>query len=313
MRWEEREDFALSGPADRHYTLDRNEGVIRFSDGTSGRIPPAGRQETIEVLYSTGGGAAGNVARSAIDRSSRALGVVGLVENPRPTAGGCDQETFARAVRRGGEALRHGDRAVTAADFESLALESTRNILRARCFPNRDDLGRRRPGWVTVVVVLRDDADSADYFPAVRSQVLSHLASRCGGSLTGLEHLHVVQPHFLELCVKVELSVRSFNQVFAVREEVRRRLDAFLNPLTGNFDQNGWDVGQIPNATQLRNCLSGVRDVRFLRNVTATAYTETGFGRTEAQLEELGEHLFALPRSGRHEIRITVEGSADGR
>jgi hypothetical protein len=313
VRWEEREDFALSGPGDRHYTLDRNEGVIRFSDGVSGRIPPAGRQETIEVLYSTGGGAAGNVAMGAIDRSSRALGVVGLVENPRPTAGGCDQETFARAVRRGGEALRHGGRAVTAADFESLTLEATRNILRARCFPNRDELGRRRPGFVTVVAVLRDDADSADSFPAVRSQVLSHLAGRCGGSLTALEHLHVVQPRFLELCVKVELTVRNFNQVFAVREEVRRRLDAFLDPLTGNFDQNGWDVGQIPNTTQLRNCLSGIRDVRFLRNVTATAYTETGFGRTEAQLEELGEHLFALPRSGRHEIRITVEGSADGR
>jgi len=313
VRWEEREDFALSGPGDRHYTLDRNEGVIRFSNGVSGRIPPSGRQETIEVSYSTGGGNAGNVAQGAINRSSRALGVVGLVENPRPTAGGCDQETFEQAVRRGGDALRHGDRAVTAADFEALALEATRNILRARCFPNRDEQGQHRSGWVTLVVVLKDFANGADFFPTVRTQVQTYITGRCGGNLTALEHFHVVQPQFLELCVKVELTVRTFNQVFSVREEVQRRLDAFLNPLTGNFDGKGWDVGRIPNLTQLRNCLSGVRDVRFLRNVTATVYTETGFGRTEADLGELGEHLFALPRSGRHEIRITVEGSTDGR
>jgi len=313
VRWEEREDFALSGPGDRHYTLDRGEGVVCFSDGVNGRIPPSGRQETVEVDYVTGGGSAGNVAAGAVNRSSRALGVVGLVENPRPTAGGCDQETFARAVRRGGESLRHGGRAVTASDFEALALESTRNIVRARCYPNRDDQGRRRPGWVTLVAVVKDFSQGRDLFPTVRGQVHSYIVARCGGEAAALEHFHVVQPQFLELCVKVELTVRSFNQVFGVREEVRRRLDAFLDPLTGNFDGNGWDVGHIPNVTQLRNCLSGVRDVRFLRTVTATAWAETGFGRTEADLGELGEHLFALPRSGRHEIRITVEGSADGR
>lgn len=305
--WEERDDFALSAPGDRHYTLDRNEGVIAFSDGVNGRIPPAGKQETIEVDYVTGGGDVGNVASGKIDRSSRALGVVGLVENPRSTAGGCDQETFAQAVRRGGAALRHGDRAVTASDFEALALEATRNIVRAKCFPNRDESGARRPGWVTLVVLLRDYAADTDFFPAVRSQVMEYISCRCGGNLAALERFHVVRPQFLELCVKVELTVSDFNQVFSVREEVGRRLDSFLDPLAGNFDGRGWKIGRIPNATQLRNCLSGIKDIRFLKNVSVTAYANTGAGRIEADLGELGENLFALPRSGRHEIKIAVE------
>lgn len=307
VRWEEREDFALSGPSDRHYTLDRNEGVVRFSDGRNGRIPPHGRQETIEIQYVTGGGQVGNVAAGAIDRSSRSLGFVSLVENPRPTAGGCDQETFEQAVARGGAALRHGDRAVTARDFEALALEATRNIARAKCFSNRDDRGLPRPGWVTLVVLLRDYQTGGALLPTVRAQITDYILRRCGGNLAALEHFHVVGPRFLELCVKVELTVADFNQVFVVREEVSRRLDAFLDPLTGNFDGKGWAVGRIPNDTQLRNCLSGVRGVQLLKQVSATAFQETGFGRTEVRLEDPKDKVFALPRSGRHTILITVE------
>ena len=307
VRWEEREDFALSGPSDRHYTLDRNEGVVRFSDGRNGRIPPHGRQETIEIQYVTGGGQVGNVAAGAIDRSSRSLGFVSLVENPRPTAGGCDQETFEQAVARGGAALRHGDRAVTARDFEALALEATRNIARAKCFSNRDDRGLPRPGWVTLVVLLRDYQTGGALLPTVRAQITDYILRRCGGNLAALEHFHVVGPRFLELCVKVELTVADFNQVFVVREEVSRRLDAFLDPLIGNFDGKGWAVGRIPNDTQLRNCLSGVKGVRLLKQVSATAFQETGFGRTEVRLEDPKDKVFALPRSGRHTILITVE------
>lgn len=307
VRWEEREDFALSGPDERHYTLDRNTGVVRFSDGTQGRIPPSGKEETIEIRSVTGGGSLGNVAPGVISRSSRALGFVSLIENPTHTAGGCDQETFDQAIRRGGAILRHGDRAVTARDFESLALEATRSIARVRCFPNRDDRGEKRPGWVTLVVLLHDYAQGADLFPTVRLQVLEHLTARCGGNLAALERLGVIMPQFLELCVKVELTVGDFNQVFAVREEIHRRLDSFLDPMTGNFDGKGWAVGRIPNDTQLRNCLSSVRGIRFLRQVSAAAFLETGFGPTEVDPTQLKNGLFALPRSGRHNILITVE------
>ncbi|MEG2221308.1 MAG: hypothetical protein RRY95_01115 [Oscillospiraceae bacterium] len=306
VRWEECEDFALSQPRDRQYQLDHNEGVIRFSDGVNGRIPTAGKQETIEVLYAVGGGRVGNVEPTAINRSSRALGFVSLVENPRRTAGGCDQETFVQAVRRGGAALRHGDRAVTASDFEALALDATRNIVRARCFPGRDACGERRPGFVTLVAVLQNYAEGADFFPAVRSQVLDTILHRCGGNLAALEKFSVVQPQFLELCVKVELSVAAFNQVFSVRQEIDRRLATFLHPLEGNFDGRGWEIGRIPNDTQIRNCLSGVGGVTFLKTVSVTAFIEGNAGRIEANLDEPDSHVFALPRNGTHEILITI-------
>ncbi len=305
--WEEQEDLALSGPEDRHYVLDRNEGVLRFPDGVNGKLPPAGKQETIEVEYATGGGAWGNVPPGAIDRSAKALGVVNRIENPRPTAGGCDQENFHQAIARGGAALRHGGRAVTARDFEALALEATRNILRAKCFSGRDDTGRRSPGRVTVVALLRDYENTTELMGTVRSQVMDHITRRCGGNLAALDHFQVVAPQFLELCVKTELTVGDLNQVFAVREKIQHRLAQFLDPLTGNFDGKGWEVGTIPNDTQLRNCLNSIPGIRFLKQVSATAFLETGFGRTEVDLDTLGERPYVLPRSGTHTVVITVE------
>ena len=66
-------------------------------------------------------------------------------------------------------------------------------------------------------------------------------------------------------------------------------------------------MGRIPNDTQLRNCLSGVRGVKFLRQVSSALFRETGFGRTEIHLEDMEDRVFALPRSGKHSILITVE------
>ena len=121
-----------------------------------------------------------------------------------------------------------------------------------------------------------------------------------------MEHCHVVPPQLLELWVKAGLTVGDFNQVFGVRGELHRRLEAFLDPLTGNFDGKGWAVGQIPNDTQLRNCLNGVRGVHFLKGVSAADFMETGSGRVERSPEQLKKQTFARPRSGEHTFMITV-------
>lgn len=56
-RWDEVPDFASSGPADRHFVLDRRSGRVRFGDGERGRVPEAGSQ--VEASYRSGGGGRG--------------------------------------------------------------------------------------------------------------------------------------------------------------------------------------------------------------------------------------------------------------
>jgi hypothetical protein len=305
-RWKETEDLALSGPDDRHYQAERGEGYIRFGDGRHGRIPPAQEEENIRVTYRTGGGEIGNVPAGGISRSYMSLGMVNTVANPALTAGGCDRETLEDALRRSAAALKHGQRAVTTGDYEALALEANRNIRRAKCFANIDEQGRRAPGSVTLVILQKDFRQGRGFFTTIAEQVYRYVAKRANGNIIRLDHFHVVEPEFLELVVKVELVVRSFNSVFAVREQVAERLETFLHPLTGNFDGGGWEIGRVPNQTQILNSLRNIDEVAFLKNVTVAAFTEGGFGRIETDPGQ-EERLFALPLSGTHEIVITVE------
>src|SRR5690606_38631386 len=72
--WAEVEDFAGSGPDDRHVVIDATAGEIVFGpavrepDGSFrryGAVPPKGATVRIRS-YRTGGGQRGNVARDAI-------------------------------------------------------------------------------------------------------------------------------------------------------------------------------------------------------------------------------------------------------
>lgn len=306
VRWEEVEDLALSGPDDRHYQVDRNEGRILFGNGINGRIPPSGDFGRIRVAYRTGGGKAGNLAAGLINKSNLSIGFVSEIANPENTSGGCDQETVQEALARGGAALRHGYRGVTARDYESLAMEATRNIWKAKCFAGYNENGLREPGSVTLVILQKDFQHGRNYFGKLKEQVFQYVSAHISGNIIDLNRFFVIEPNFLELAVKVELSVEDFNLVFQVKEQIEKRLEEFIHPMTGNFDGKGWEIGAIPNRTQLLNCLKGIEGISFLKNVMVSAYTEGKFGRMEADLDADKDRLFALPISGRHEVLITV-------
>ncbi len=96
---------------------------IVFGDGEYGRKPPVGR-DTVRASYVTGGGAAGNVPAGAIVEATTKIERLARVANPLPASGGADAEPVDRAVRFGPLAFRSGDRAVTLADYVSLALQA---------------------------------------------------------------------------------------------------------------------------------------------------------------------------------------------
>lgn len=306
VRWTRVPDFALSAPGDRHYTVDCNQGVIRFGDGNNGRLPPSTDGDSVRVAYRTGGGRVGNLPAGRINRSNLSLGFINVIRNPENTSGGCDRETVPEALRRSAAALKHGYRGVTARDYEALAREATRNIWKTKCFANYNRLGQPEPGCVTLVVLQKDFEQGRDYFCNLQEQVRQYISDRISGNIVDLDRFHVAEPQFLELSVKAELSVRDFNRVFQVRGQAQKRLASFIHPVTGNFDGRGWEIGTIPNATQMLNCLKDVPGISFLKNVTVSAYTEGPFGRMETDLGE-GRGIFALPLSGKHEVLITVE------
>src|SRR5207237_1304609 len=102
------------------------EEVIGSSDGSIDQSfklanSPIGR-ESIKCEYRLGGGVAGNVGAGTLTVLKQSVAFVQGVTNPFPAQGGADPETIEEAKRRGTYAIKNRDRAITAEDYESLAL-----------------------------------------------------------------------------------------------------------------------------------------------------------------------------------------------
>lgn len=307
IRWTEQEDFCLSTQEDRHYTADRMKGTVSFSDGRNGMIPPSGSGETIRIRYSCGGGEEGNQPERAVSQMTKTLGYINRVFNPCITAGGSNQETVEEAVRRNARALCHGGRAVTAWDYEALAMEASRDVLKVKCFPNCDDRGAREPGSVTLVVLQRQFRAGRIYFDRVRADVMEYIRPRIGGNQEALGRFYVAEPRYLELRCLLKLAVRNFEEVFDVKKRILERIEEFLDPITGNYDRHGWSIGRIPNEIQITNAIKGIPGIRYMKELRMSAFMKSPQGWIEADMEDVELRRFAVALNGRHQIEITVE------
>jgi baseplate J-like protein len=329
-------DFTLSGPLDRHYTVDPRTGEIRFGDGQAGLLAPRG-QNNIRITYRTGGGAMGNRAAGTIVTLKSAVPYVDAVTNHERSQGGSPWEPAERLRVRGPKALRHRDRAVTAEDLEDIAFESAADVARVRAvLPSRFDpfdlwLDPADPkpgtghtdadaGSVGVIVV----PDSAEPRPApglgLLRQVQQYLRARCC-STAGL---WVAGPEWVRVTVTATVVPLSPDAAELVRGRVRTVLDRYLHPLSGGPDGDGWAFGRKPHRSDLfavAEAVEGVGHVRSLEVALVAESEELGDrlaavlsrsladAATQPPAPELSRWLSrALVYSGPHQITMTLRG-----
>ncbi|ABA90124.1 phage baseplate protein J, putative [Syntrophotalea carbinolica DSM 2380] len=164
--WREVEHFARLDGDEHVYVADRATGTITFAPAVRAggaetgnglakiaealaAVPPAGMR--ICAWYRCGGGPAGNVA-------ARVLTVLkdpipGLrVDNPGPAVGGCEVESLDNALLRGPQELHSLHRAVTARDYEAVALREG-SVGRAHAVARADRWRFAAPGTVQLLLV----------------------------------------------------------------------------------------------------------------------------------------------------------------
>lgn len=101
-------------PLRSNWTLDKAEGIIRFSPSLT--LAPNSR--TVRLNYRCGGGAAGNLPAGQEFVPSLTDGSICGASNPFPLTGGCDSEGAAHTESRFAGELRHRNRPITKRDFE---------------------------------------------------------------------------------------------------------------------------------------------------------------------------------------------------
>jgi predicted phage baseplate assembly protein len=267
--WQLVGDFSSSGPDDAHVTFDAETGTVRFgpavrgADGSierHGGVPAAGCEVCISG-YRVGGGAVGNVGAETLRVLKQTVPYIASVGNPEPAWGGVDAESSANAELRAPLWLQTGDRAVTADDFERIAMWAHPGVARVRCVEG-DGLVRLLvvPHGASVLDASLDDL-------ALPSELADRLAA------------HIDERRLLGTRVEIGTPVyQGVSPVARVRARPGRNLDAvgarcidelarFLHPLAGGTDGSGWPFERDVDAISLATRLSAVDGVERVEEV----------------------------------------------
>lgn len=233
--WSAAEDFHQATREDRWFVLDAGAGRLRFGDGVQGRIPTAGAQ-VVAVHWRHGGGSAANhVAVGAVRTLVDQVRGVEKVMNPRPPAGGAEEETLDHFRKNAPGMLHRPGSVVTERDFEVHAA-GIGGVLKARAIGGRhpDFPGVVVPGAVTVFVV----ADSSARKPVPSAELIRALCRSFERVRLITTELYVAAPRFVEIRVEARLLAdpqAAFDQVAA---DARGRLDAYLAPSARDFGED---------------------------------------------------------------------------
>lgn len=316
VNWEEVADFYQSSGNDRHYLLDHNTGVVRFGDGVSGMVPPPGIQNIRMQYYRSGGGSNGNVLAGSIKSLVISINRIEKITNFIAASGGADKETYESLLDRAPKILRHRDRIVTVEDYEDHAKLASPEVARALCVPlidlavepskvitSADDEENGR-GKVSAIILPRTRVSK----PLPSQVLLTHVERKLREkSLAGIK-ISVVGPLYLSVNVTLSLTLESTRFDDRVKREVNNKLVAFLHPLTGRDDGEGWPFGRKPHESdiyRLINEISGIDHVNSLQIAFKADKkpSDCSNGNAVKCIEGSGRFLIF---SGEHTVTTTV-------
>jgi predicted phage baseplate assembly protein len=308
--WKEVRDFAGSNAEDKHFSVDGVTAEIRFGpairqpDGTIklyGAIPTRGASIYFD-RYHHGGGQEGNVEAGIINTLKTAIPYIARVVNRKSAFGGLDDETLEAAMVRVPALLRSRERAVTEADYEFLTHQALPGAIgRVKCLQPRSSesgrvAGRVDPSLVYVLVIPRLPNPSSRLNPDLLKMSDEHksiLSAYLDERRLLTTRLEVRDPAYYWVSVEVQLRATSNTQQTKVEADVLARLYSFINPLTGGSDGTGWPFGRPIYASDVYQCLQGIPDVMFIRNVEMFQVQEGKRGSAVESIELVAHGVVA--------------------
>ncbi len=312
--WTQVDDHGGSGPDDPHFVVDHIAGevvlgpAVREVDGRLvryGRVPATGAVLRLRE-YRTGGGARGNVARCTLTVVRSPVSLISTTINRRAARGGRDAETVDAARARGPLVLASRGRAVTAGDFESIALQSAREVARARAVPELDTAAGVR---LLVVPVVGDDPSAlafGDLVPA--DETLQRVAAALDARRLLGTRLVVEPPSYQGVTVVARVSCAPLADPELVRRDCLAALAAHLHPTLGGASGQGWPFGRSVSVGEVYGVLQRVRGVDLVEDARLFPADPVSGDRGQAtQRVEVAQH--ALVYGYDHQVRVAVAES----
>lgn len=262
--WQVVDNFAQALPGSTVVVVDKHAGTVSFApalrlpgeDRLLGAVPvalaavPAAGRE-IRLWYRVGGGVAGNVRAHTLTLMRQPIDGL-TVDNPHPAAGGADAESLENALARGPLSLHSLERAVTARDFELLAVRASAGVNRARAYTQAALWAHGTPGTVEVLLVpqLSEPDRSAGRITAAMLQgqrsdtVLAQVKQGLDLRRPLGTACHVGWAPIKTVRVDLTLAVYPHEDAVAVKRRVSQRLDRLVCPVAQGTGRPGWPFGQ---------------------------------------------------------------------
>ena len=327
--WSLRSDFDASRRSDAHFVLDATAGQVTFGDGERGRVVPSGAgvyASFLETRAEAGNVAAGtrfaivnrppkpavfdalpnpaltDAPEFSIVNAWNRLPATPVTEpppitNPLPAVGGAAAETVLHAEGRALELRNAVKRAVTPADFETLAFQTpgvqlARASARANVYAPLPCL--KATGIVTVIIVPSLPADRPMPSWGLRQAVAAYLNAR---RVIGTR-VEVVGPTYREVAVRAKVQSFTGTRPGVVGDQVVKALDNFLHAIRGGPDGKGWPFGRDVYRSEIMAVIDGVQGVDHVVELELTA--DGG----EPQCGNVCIGPIGLVVAGRHQIEV---------
>ena len=246
--------------------------------------------------YQHGGGVRGNVPRGTLSVLKTSIPYVSQVINRQPALGGRDAQTLEDAKMRAPQMLRTRTRAVTAEDYEYLALQVP-GVARATCLaPGSMPAGPNDvpPGRVVVLVLphVADDARNGTLRNLDRPELLTAVRAH-------LDERRVVGDVTLRLSERAEPFM-----IDNVRRAAERALYTYLSPYTGGPDGRGWPVGRDLHVSEIYARLQRVSSVEYVDEVKVSIDDPDKPGSQLTVSPRLSVPPDAMLASGQHQVKV---------
>ena len=183
--------------------------------------------------------------------------------------------------------LRQVRRAVTAEDFESLALATNdaldsaaqERVARAKAIFRRnlasDDPAPEAPGHVSVIVVTSAEGGHAE----PTAELLERVRDALKPARLLTTRVHVVKPRFLSVGVRVTLVIPANVSAHEVLRAAIESLEAFFDPIKGGPQAKGWPFGRGVYRSEVYELLAKLPGVRRVKRSI-----DRGTGRSVEEL-----------------------------
>ena len=279
--------------------LDMASGELFFRKHQFSGFRLAEEGPHIRVLHSNYSGSVANVPAGAITIPGTAIRYLSEVTNPFPAYGGYDGYTEETAMRLVSGMLRTRNRAVTRKDFAELIVQESYGIRKVKCVNQMNQ--------ITIAVLVEEYEKGAHVFSGIKKAIRDRLL-RDSALMPSGKSLTLIQPHFIRMNVRVWLEKDSMDQAYDLQQRALAKMTDFINPLKGGVSGQGWEIGELPRASQLTAVLrTGLPGCSITRMVITAQVNGQEYSVTDEFYENLNDP-FAMAVNGEHMVYIEVSG-----